>query len=676
MRVRWTRILTVGAALATPLAGGGLTSCSSGRVPEAHLEEVAPGLLPDHAALIRARRLRAEGELDDAIEAAQTGLRFEPPSEVRAELYRELSRVHITREKFVAAYRAQDRGRSAARDPRRSAEMTHELAQDFDKASLPGDALTLYRQVWTDWPKTKVAKKAYARSLQIERATGAEPSPPVVILSVADALSNGGRCDEALELYERALAEDGLEPPLRRRAEYARADCLFARKRYTEAADAYARIVESEPGADTKVRVALARTHARSGNKTLAVKQLDAVARKADPVTRARAKYLAAVLVGPPDSSQAQKRLREVERQKASPGFAKLARWRLAWSDVSTKQHATAIKRLRLMAEGDILDIEVRRAIYWLALSEIAQGNFDEGRAGLERLLEEVPLTYYGFLASDRLDVRNPSARLVLPPRTLAQAGRPDRAIERSSILVRAGFPELARLELESRVRSDRPMALEDRVGAAELFHSIGDHYRAVRVIVDGFGGALDQGIDPDWREAWLQAWPRPYREAVERVAREFSADPALLYAIMREESSYRPDAESPVGARGLMQIMPPTGEGIADALEVQGFVPDSLFQAETNIRFGSYYMQKLLRDLGGRPPLAIAAYNAGPEIVETWAAEQDPFVTDVFVDSVPYGETRRYVRRVLRSYRLYRLLYGPEKATIASPQPFGSHGR
>ncbi len=219
-------------------------------------------------------------------------------------------------------------------------------------------------------------------------------------------------------------------------------------------------------------------------------------------------------------------------------------------------------------------------------------------------------------------------------------------------------------------------MALETRLRAAELLHAIGAHHRAVRVIVDGFGGALDQGIDPEWREAWLQAWPRPFRETVEQVSSEFSLDPALLYAIMREESAYRTDAESPAGARGLMQIMPPTGERIARSLEVASFEPDALFRAETSIRFGSYYVRKLLRDFEGRPPLAIAAYNAGPEIVETWAREHEPFVTDVFVDSVPYGETRRYVRRVLRSYRVYRLLYGPPERTTASPQPLGSLGR
>ena len=305
--VRWPRVLLPAVLLGAVVTACGLTSCSSS-FPESLVEARAPGLLRDHAALLRARRLAEEGDLDAALEALEAGQSSDPPSELRAELYREQSRIYVRRGNLVAAYRAIDRGRGASQDPRRRAEMTYDLARAFDRVSLPGDALVLYREVWTDWPLAKVALPAYARSLVIEESTGAEPSRTETLLAVADDLSAGARCEAALELYEQALARSGLEPVLRRRGEYARADCLFARKRYAEAANAYARIVKEEPK-DRTVRIALARSHARNGNRTLAVKQLDSVARRADPLARVRAKYLAAVLVGSPESPGAQKRL-------------------------------------------------------------------------------------------------------------------------------------------------------------------------------------------------------------------------------------------------------------------------------------------------------------------------------------------------------------------------------
>jgi soluble lytic murein transglycosylase len=118
------------------------------------------------------------------------------------------------------------------------------------------------------------------------------------------------------------------------------------------------------------------------------------------------------------------------------------------------------------------------------------------------------------------------------------------------------------------------------------------------------------------------------------------------------------------------MQIIPPTGSRIATSLGIPGFEPQSLFDPDQNIRFGTWYLKDLLRQFDGSRPLAIAAYNAGPEIVQTWLARNGPLPTDAFVDSVPYNETRRYLRKVLRSYHVYRLLYGRQAAPVLAGEP------
>ena len=316
--------------------------------------------------------------------------------------------------------------------------------------------------------------------------------------------------------------------------------------------------------------------------------------------------------------------------------------------------------------------MEVQRALYWLAAAELEQDRREEGRALLRRLVEDLPLSYYGFLAADRLGEPVLPTRSFLPSR---KGKTEDRAATRAAWLAGGGFPDLVRLELESRLRA-AALTLELRVRLAELLHSIGDHFAAVRVIVDGIGDSLERGIDPAWQEVWELAWPRPYPETVERAAQEFEAEWALVYAVMREESRYRPDVVSPVGARGLMQILPPTGERIAKALGVSDFDEGRLFQPETSIRFGSYYLRQLLRRFDGRWPLAIAAYNAGPEVVSIWAEDRGSASRDVFVDSIPYAETRRYLRRVLRSRWVYELLYGGEKVARGWPQPERPAGR
>jgi soluble lytic murein transglycosylase len=129
----------------------------------------------------------------------------------------------------------------------------------------------------------------------------------------------------------------------------------------------------------------------------------------------------------------------------------------------------------------------------------------------------------------------------------------------------------------------------------------------------------------------------------------------------MREESTYRPGVESPVGAIGLMQIIPPTAERIAAQLGLEGFAPDKLRVPDLNIRFGTFYLNSLVELFSGSQPLAIAAYNAGPEAVNRWLEHDGANSDDVFVESVPYAETRKYLRRVLRSQRIYRLLYASD---------------
>ena len=142
------------------------------------------------------------------------------------------------------------------------------------------------------------------------------------------------------------------------------------------------------------------------------------------------------------------------------------------------------------------------------------------------------------------------------------------------------------------------------------------------------------------------------------RASAEFESDPAHIYAVRREESTYRPRAASAAGAMGLMQIIPKTGDRIASSLGVPGFQADILLEPDINIRFGTFYLKRLIGRFRGSEVLAIAAYNAGPSVVTRWLKRDGRLAQDVFIESVPYGETRRYVRRVVRSQRVYRLLY------------------
>jgi soluble lytic murein transglycosylase len=131
-----------------------------------------------------------------------------------------------------------------------------------------------------------------------------------------------------------------------------------------------------------------------------------------------------------------------------------------------------------------------------------------------------------------------------------------------------------------------------------------------------------------------------------------------FAYAIIRAESLFDPAAISPVGARGLMQLMPATAESLAPAVAMARFEPDVLFQPEANVRLGITLLGRLLARYPGRPHLAMAAYNAGPEAVGRWVDDFGRLPEDEFVESIPYTETRGYVMKVTSFWRTYDALY------------------
>ncbi len=607
--------------------------------------------LADHVALIRARILREQGKVEDSIAAARHGLQRDPPSEVESRLHHEIAQLRLEQGDLLAGYREQRLAWESSRDPENSASLMLEAAQAFDQKPLPGDALRLYRKTWRRWPLSEVAEAAYVRSVELTAATGA-PEPALGwLLEFAERLRASAHCGRALSLYEEVLARAEADGEGRGEAEEGRANCLFNQRRYPEAQDAFARIAETDPS-NGNAAIRSARAQARSGKTNMALKQFASIAKGPDPALRTRAQYLSAVLLQDQQPAQAEELFREVEKQALVPELRRAARWELGWADLMRGEHHAALRHLRPLTRGSQWDIEVQRARYWHAMARM---QLDEaaGREDLQQLASSLPLSYYGLIASSRLGVNPRLERSFVGQRSASS----DRHADRAKLLIEAGFSDLATDEVESWLRGS-DLDRESSLTAAELLHTLGDHFRAVRTVINGFGGALEQGIDPAWREAWQLAWPRPYDRPVRRATAEFEFDSALVYAVMREESTYRPEIASPAGAMGLMQIIPQTGDRIASSLGVPAFQADILLEPDTNIRFGTFYLKRLVGRFRGSEELAIAAYNAGPNIVSRWLERDGRQAKDVFVESVPYSETRRYLRRVVRSRRIYQLLY------------------
>jgi len=164
---------------------------------------------------------------------------------------------------------------------------------------------------------------------------------------------------------------------------------------------------------------------------------------------------------------------------------------------------------------------------------------------------------------------------------------------------------------------------------------------------------------------AWRCAYPQPYRDVVDAVEARYGLPPHLVHAVMRQESGFRPNVVSPVGAIGLMQLMPYTALRAAQEITEQPgapWVPDPTRPTNilNNVELGGFYLNKLLTMLRGQLPVAVAAYNAGPSAVSRWLAGGEDLPIDVWVARIPYAETRDYVSFVLGNWLAYRYLDAP----------------
>ena len=148
--------------------------------------------------------------------------------------------------------------------------------------------------------------------------------------------------------------------------------------------------------------------------------------------------------------------------------------------------------------------------------------------------------------------------------------------------------------------------------------------------------------------------FPAEHRVIVKKYAGENDLDPLLVAAIIYRESRFDKDAVSRSSARGLMQIMPATGEDIARRLQADNYLIEDLFDPDTNLRFGCYYMAKMKKEFDYDITLALAAYNSGPENVKNWLNKEGN-TSDNLTEEYPFTETRNYVTNVRKIYWILR---------------------
>ena len=456
-------------------------------------------------------------------------------------------------------------------------------------------------------------------------------------------LSAGPRSPEAYELLEnkelndderltisRALVEEHKYPeaeqhlaPLMKNREHENSDeilklyarTLFRQKKYVEVAPYL-----EELG----YRFDLARAYIRSGDRESFHRTvLTMVARNDKDAPR----LLIALADEARRDGSPKKALEYLDDALALfPDAREEAEWSKAWLYYRSEKFDKAERILRHMRRKYKND----KYAYWAARSRQRMGG------DAMPLLRKVNGTgYYSLLASLRLG-NGLTQDLV----TVKHAHHSSR-LRRADLLLAAGLAEDARIELEAIASKTR--RYRELLDIARRMIKAEDYHQAQKLMI-----RVPESKRPD-----DVLYPLAYWSEVSEAAISNGLDPLLMLSLMREESRFDPDAFSPAGAMGLMQLMPDTAHKHVKGSDHVLTSTEDLFDPGVNVSIGSIYFNRLVQEFGSVAP-SIAAYNAGERTVRKWLAANSYDSYDEFVEDIPYKETRDYVKRIMRSYERY----------------------
>lgn len=279
---------------------------------------------------------------------------------------------------------------------------------------------------------------------------------------------------------------------------------------------------------------------------------------------------------------------------------------------------------------------------YWLARSLEKAGDFPQAQIVYAKLAED--RSFYGFLAADYV---NKPYQFANKPILLAENELESLANETDFKVVR----ELNLLNRDQEAERQwwyavKKLSKEQRMVAAKLAQQWHKDQIAIATLVKA-----------DYWDDLSLRFPVYYSSEVKNNAALHDLDPSIVFGLIRQESIFNKNAESAVGARGLMQLMPKTGMQIARELKEKWQSDNNLFNPDVNVRYGAYYYKQLLRQFHGHFALAIAAYNAGSGRVAKWLPNVASVPADIWIETIPYKETRKYVTSVLSYAIIYQQL-------------------
>jgi len=583
--------------------------------------------------------------------------------------------------------------------PRR-AEAMFQHAEALRELGRPlQDIAAAYRKVWAESPTENWAARASERLDDLAKTAPAAEAGALVAHSVDELLSRGmilfdaNQNTQAEATFSSALATPGLDKTVQCKLRFHLAQSVWKQRQRQRAAPLFDQAIAGCREASERDLLARslyqgARSYASAGDRDKAIAlyaqiEKDHAGHRLADDARLRA---AEVYTDDNKDAEAEKLLSDLADIYPKGDMAPEALWRLAFDRLRDHDYDKALhwldQELRRYPREDIFYAE-GRALYWKARIFEKKGERKQAREGYEHAVREYPLSVYTLFSLERLRKVAPEARKELVHDLRKHMGDIDKKspweFGKQAVFGEPGFlraVEFARMGLGSEARRElaklglrvgsskgegTPSAgREDALWITAILLDRGNQWNAShsvpRYALSSFRRTYPNGGRPEAK--WRLGYPKAFHDIVAKHCRANKVPEALQWAIMREESSFYPRAESFANALGLTQMMMKTAGRFAKWPVTR----EALFDPDKNVEIGSHFLAFLLEHYDGAVPLVISGYNAGEGGVDRWLRDRGNLELDEFIETIPFDETRGYTKRVLSSYLTYAWLYQSDK--------------
>jgi soluble lytic murein transglycosylase-like protein len=601
------------------------------------------------------RALIAAGDLEPALAAmAEMG------AAVPAELFIRAADAHRSAKAFDRAATLYRRARETAGRAPAADEAAVGLAAALEESGQPDDALETFRELQLTFRQASAFDIAAGGARRLSaQISGSEPLTEADYEAIVDRLVGVAAFRRAVDMQIEWL-EKFPDSPRAVNVEAAMVQNLYLLRANGEARDRAAAFFKRRSGSSEahQVIITLFRLDVREGHTADVEKRGRAIFTGQVPGTTLSDRQSAARLLGEYLLSVGQptKALGVFDQlykiTQARTGRVDVL-WRIAIVSLRAGNRTRALKALQ-----DVLalkpDSETERAAtFWLAYALDAAGSKAAAKKHWQSIVQRHPFSYYGTRAAARIGAPMPAPSIAFPDLSLRDVVTTHPDFQAAAFLSRAGLLSEAAIHarrLNAAFRRDDAVALL----AARASEMAGDHTSAATLMSSYFGPYLQRPATNLPDDFWMLAYPRAYWPEVSAAAARHGVDPLLMLGLARQESHFDRTARSPVGAVGLFQVMPYTAAELDPAFSDPAAM-DRLIEADVSAELAAKLIAGLQARYQGALAPTIASYNADKDRVQIWWDAAKGLPEELFIDSIPYQQTRAYVRQVLANHAMYQ---------------------